>query len=224
MFTEDDLLPLSGLQHLMYCERQWALIHVEQQWEENRLTAEGRVLHQRVHDAGSEARSDLVVARGLHIRSFQMGLSGQADAVEFHQVEEGPPLGSRLEGREGWWRPFPVEYKRGRPKPDAWDEVQLCAQALCLEEMLNVALEEGALFYGAERRRHDVALSAQLRTRTEDLARHMHRLYGARITPPPVFGPKCDKCSLINRCLPEAISKRSVGRYMSSALRDREAG
>src|SRR5438874_8450745 len=147
MFGEDDMRPLSGLQHLLFCERQWALIHIEQQWEENRLTQEGQVLHVRVHESGTEARPDLVVARGLRIHSLRLGLSGEADVVEFHRAVDQPQNAIQLQGRTGWWTPFPVEYKRGRPKSDAWDEVQLCAQSLCLEEMFHVAIPAGALFY-----------------------------------------------------------------------------
>src|ERR1700693_673793 len=149
LFSEDELLPLSGLQHLQFCERQWGLIHIEQQWEENRLTAEGRILHERVHEAGTEARPGVVIARGLYLQSLRLGLTGQADVVEFHQSEAGV----ELPGRKGWWRSFPVEYKRGRPKANSCDEVQLCAQTLCLEEMFGTAIESGAFFYGMNRRR-----------------------------------------------------------------------
>jgi CRISPR-associated exonuclease Cas4 len=223
MHSEDDLLPLSGLQHLVFCERQWGLIHIEQQWQENRLTSEGRILHEKVHEAGTEARPGVVTARGLPLRSFRLGLSGQADVVEFHPAGPGAPSASPLPGRRGKWRPFPVEYKRGRPKSDGCDEVQLCAQALCLEEMLGVALEGGALFYGATRRRKDVPFDAQLRTRTEGLARRMHELYSARVTPPAVYAKKCDRCSLYDRCLPRTASKRGgVKRYLARELPDEE--
>ena len=123
MFAEDGLLPLSGLQHLLFCERQWALIHLEQQWEENRLTQEGRVLHEHVHESGTEARPGIIVARGLRIQSLRLGLSGETDVVEFHQSAQDAANAIQLDGRAGWWKPFPVEYKRGRPKSDQWDEV-----------------------------------------------------------------------------------------------------
>ncbi|MGO9273770.1 MAG: CRISPR-associated protein Cas4 [Terriglobia bacterium] len=224
MYSEDDLLPISGLQHLTFCERQWGLIHIEQQWEENRLTAEGRVLHERVHEAGTEARADVVTARGLHLHSFRLGLSGEADVVEFHRAQDGAAGAARLAGREGWWRPLPVEYKRGRPKADACDEVQLCAQALCLEEMLDVRIESGALFYGMNRRRKEIPFDGGLRSQTEGLARRMHGLYSARVTPPAVYAKKCDRCSLYDRCLPRTGSKRgAVARYLARALRDEEA-
>ncbi|MBK5291616.1 MAG: CRISPR-associated protein Cas4 [Acidobacteriia bacterium] len=219
MYTEDDLLPISGLQHLQFCERQWGLIHIEQQWEENRLTAEGRILHDRVHEAGTESRPGIIVARGLRLRSLRLGLTGQADVVEFH----GGETGVELPGRKGRWRPFPVEYKRGRPKADSCDRVQLCAQALCLEETFGAMIESGALFYGASRRRTDVRFDAVLRKRTEDIAQRMHELYSAGVTPHAVYAKKCENCSLYNRCLPRMASKRAtVERYMAGALKDLE--
>jgi CRISPR-associated exonuclease Cas4 len=219
LFSEDELLPLSGLQHLQFCERQWGLIHIEQQWEENRLTAEGRILHERVHEAGTEARPGIVIARGLHLRSLRLGLTGQADVVEFHRSEAGV----ELPGRKGWWRPFPVEYKRGRPKANSCDEVQLCAQALCPEEMFGTVIEVGALFYGLSRRRTEIRFDDDLRARTGELARRMHELYSLKVTPPAVYAKKCERCSLYDRCLPRTTSRRTtVERYMASALKDVE--
>jgi CRISPR-associated exonuclease Cas4 len=213
------------LQHLLFCERQWALIHIEQQWAENRLTEEGRVLHERVHESGTEARPDTVVARGLRIRCLRLGLAGETDVVEFRRAAEEPGRTVRLEGRGGWWLPFPVEYKRGRPKSDAWDEVQLCAQALCLEETFGVAIPAGALFYGEKRRRTAVEFDESLRRRTDELARRMHELYSAGRTPAAVYAGRCEKCSLIERCLPKmSARRRDVERYLASALRDAEAG
>jgi CRISPR-associated exonuclease Cas4 len=221
MFAEDDLLPISGLQHLQFCERQWGLIHLEQQWEENRLTAEGRILHDRVHESATEARPGVVIARGLPLRSLRLGLTGQADVVEFRQAASGAPGVVELPERTGWWRPFPVEYKRGRPKADSCDEVQLCALTLCLEEMFETSVESGALFYGSNRRRTEVRFDVELRNRTEALAARMHALYFARITPRAVYGKKCENCSLYNRCLPRTTSKReTVERYLTSALKD----
>src|SRR5258708_33234147 len=208
MFSDDDLLPISALQHLQFCERQWALIHLEQQWEENRLTAEGRVLHDRVHDAATESRPGVVIARGIHLHSLRLGLTGQADVVEFHRLDGDPASAARLPEREGWWRPLPVEYKRGRPKPDSCDEVQLCAQTLCLEEMFGVVIENGALFYGKNRRRTEVRFDDALRKQTEALARRMHDLYSAGTTPTAAYAKKCDNCSLYDRCLPRMTSKR----------------
>lgn len=200
MYNEDDLLPLSGLQHLMFCERQWALIHLEQQWEENRLTAEGRVLHEAAHSSGAESRGEVRIVRGLALRSLRLGLAGQADVVEFR--------GSQ---------PFPVEYKRGKPKSDRCDEIQLCAQALCLEEMLAVAIPAGALFYGTTRRRTDVVFDELLRRTVEELAERMHALYRQGKTPAAVYAPRCQQCSLVEVCLPR--EKRDANRYLRSRLR-----
>jgi len=214
MFDEDDLLPISGLQHLVFCERQWGLIHIEQQWDENRLTAEGRVMHERVHDAGAESRPGIRIARGLRLRSLRLGLAGQSDVVEFHRSGNGIPLPDL----EGLWQPFPVEYKRGKPKRDACDEVQLCAQALCLEEMFAAATPGGALYYGEPRRRNDVSFGGELRTRTEALARRMHELYRSGKTPPAIYEPKCDSCSLMAICLPRLLAKPpAVARYLARA-------
>jgi CRISPR-associated exonuclease Cas4 len=225
LFTEDDLLPLSGLQHLLFCERQWALIHIERQWEENRLTQEGRVLHERVHESATEARPGVVVARGLRVRSLRLGLSGETDVVEFQRTQEGGVGAMQLEGRAGWWTPFPIEYKRGRPKRDAWDEVQLCAQALCLEETFGLTIAAGALFYGTHRRRTLVDFDPPLRTQTEELAQRMHAMYSAGTTPPAVYESKCDRCSLIERCMPKmSTRRRDVARYLATALRDVESG
>ena len=144
-FREEEFLPLSGLQHFAFCRRQWALIHLEQQWQENLRTIEGQLFHERAHDASlRERRGDTLVLRSLAVASPTLGLSGQCDVVEFRAAPEGVPLA----GEEGRWLPFPVEYKRGRPKPHQADELQLCAQAMCLEEMLCCPVPEGALYYG----------------------------------------------------------------------------
>ncbi len=217
MYSEDELLALSGLQHFAFCQRQWALIHLEQQWVENRLTAEGRVLHERVHESTEEARGDLVVVRGLPVHSLRLGLSGQTDVVEFSRVsggEEGTSV--QLVGRVGWWRMQPVEYKRGKAKREACDRVQLCAQALCLEEMFGVTVREGALFYGTPRRRTGVAFDARLRDQTEGLAAKMHSMWKGGVTPAAVYFKGCESCSLKERCLPEMRS--SVTAYYRTLL------
>jgi CRISPR-associated exonuclease Cas4 len=188
-YDEEELLALSALQHFAYCPRQFALIHIEQIWE-------GQILHQRANSGEAETRGDLHVARSLRLVSHTLGLSGVADVVEFHREEQGV----KLPGREGHWRPFPVEYKRGRSKTDDWDRLQLCAQAICLEEMLSVGIEEGAIFYGQPRRREGVSFDASLRELTASLSRDMHTLWESRETPAAVYGPKCERCSLNNHC------------------------
>lgn len=231
MYSESDLLPLSGLQHLAYCERQWALIHLEQFWAENRLTAEGRHLHERVDQAAGKSRRDLRIVRGLPIHSFHLGLSGRADVVEFRRrTESETPADDHQEGQPqrasgralptALWQPFPVEYKRGKPKPGQCDRVQLCAQAMCLEEMLGVSIPAGALFYGRTRRRQDVSCDDALRRETEHLAARMHELFRVAITPRVRYNRKrCDRCSLYDRCLPKTTgASRSVAKYLAGAL------
>ncbi len=197
IYQDDELLPLSALQHFAYCPRQFALIHLEQIWEENRFTAEGQVLHQRANSGGAETRGDLHVARSLRLVSHALGLTGIADVVEFHRDEQG----GELPGRDGRWRPFPVEYKRGRSKADDWDRLQLCAQATCLEEMLGTEVPEGAIFYGKPRRREQVAFGESLRAKTMRLATEMHTLWNSRRTPAAVYDAKCENCSLKRHCM-----------------------
>jgi CRISPR-associated exonuclease Cas4 len=216
VFSEDDLLPLSGLQHMAFCERQWALIHIEQQWAENRLTAEGHIVHERAHEAGAETRKTLVIARGVAVHSFRLGISGQADVVEF----EADPGGVVLEGRTGRWLPSPVEYKRGRPKKAICDRVQVCAQGLCLEEVFGIRIASGALYYDTPRRRQEVAFTGDLRTQTERLCARMQELYQRRETPPPVYTRGCESCSVKEICLPRALaSPRNVRAYLEGAVK-----
>jgi len=226
MFSEDELLPLSGLQHLVFCERQWGLIHLEQIWDENRLTVEGRQFHDRVDEAGTEVRGNLRITHGLPLRSLRLGIVGRADVVEFHRLTEsmattdGLSAGVLLDGAVGLWRPFPVEYKRGRPKPDISDAVQLCAQALCLEEMLNVAVGGGALFYGKTLRRQEILFDAALREQTETLCGRMHDLFWERLTPSAWYENKCDACSLYDRCMPKLIGNPDNTRSYVNSLFD----
>jgi CRISPR-associated exonuclease Cas4 len=234
MYSEDDLLPISALQHLAFCERQCALIHLESAWAENQLTAEGRVLHDRAHEPGTESRGDIRIARALRLCSLRLGLSGVADVVEFHRCDrpgdagtDNKPMqvgGVHFPAVSGLWTPFPVEYKRGRPKSGAYDEVQLCAQALCLEEMLGVPVPSAALFYGKPVRHFEVALTPALREETERLALRLHEMMRLGITPPPVYErKKCDSCSLISVCVPERLSEhRTVEDYISSVLGERQ--
>jgi CRISPR-associated exonuclease Cas4 len=206
-YPEDDLILLSALQHYIFCPRQCALIHIEQIWDENRLTAEGRIMHERVHEADRESRGKVRIEYGVPLRSLRLGLIGKADVVEFHQLSADK------------WQPFPVEYKRGKPKPDDCDRVQLCAQAMCLEEMLGVEVPGGALFYGKIRRRQDVIFDEALRHKAEDTAQRARVLIESGKTPPPVYAKKCKSCSLAEACLPKTIEKKaSVGRYLAKAI------
>lgn len=217
MYAEDELLLISALQHLAFCERQWALIHLEQVWVENLLTAEGRSLHQRTHNAEVESRPGLQIARGLRIRSLRLGLVGQADVVEFHQAQAG----AVLPGAEGLWRPLPVEYKRGRSKIDDCDRIQLCAQALCLEEMLATDVPQGAIFYGRPRRREQVQFHQILRQKTETLARRLHSLQKEGRTPKARYQKKCRSCSLFEQCRPKVTGlKKDIEHYLAKARED----
>lgn len=212
MYDEDDLLPIAALQHLAFCPRQWGLMYLEGQWAENRLTAQGGLLHDTVHEPGAENKAGVHLARGLRLRSLRLGLTGQADLVEFHPAVPDEPGAAQVPGLAGHWRAFPVEYKRGRPKSGICDQVQLCAQALCLEEALNCAIANGALFYFGSRHRTPVDFTPELRRATEELAARLHELTAAGQTPVPTPGAYCKSCSLVDVCLPKAGSRPGAAR------------
>lgn len=213
MFSDDELLPLSALQHLFFCERQCALIHVEQIWVENLYTAEGRIMHERADSGSKETRGRIRIECSVNLRSYRLGLVGKADVVEFHKTD--------LSGTKTEWIPFPVEYKRGRPKKDDCDKVQLCAQAICLEEMTGKNIMKGAIFYGKTRRRQDVSFNTELRTITENLVVKLHQLIDSRKTPSPIYSKKCDKCSFIETCLPKKLNgKVSALKYLAEMIED----
>lgn len=236
MYPEDQLLPISALQHLLFCERQCALIHVERQWAENRFTVEGQHLHRKAHHGRDEWRGNVRIVRGLWIRSFRLGLVGQADVVELEPAPSAVVgrsesrtgnLSLRLDGQDcpPYVRVTPIEYKRGRPKKNDSDRVQLCAQALCLEEMLGVTIDAGDLFYGKRQRRTHVDFDEPLRTTTQAAAMRLHQMIASGETPPAVREKKCDTCSLFNLCLPEVTqtsrsATRFVGRQFAGHLRD----
>jgi CRISPR-associated exonuclease Cas4 len=208
MVADADLIALSALQHYLFCPRQCALIHIEQLWAENAATAEGRVAHERVHAAETETRRGVRTVTGMPLRSDRLGVSGIADVVELHRAPEGG------------WRPFPVEHKRGRPKAHRADEVQLCAQAMALEEMFAVEIAEGALFYGQPRRRTNVAFDPALRALTREVAAATHALIAAGRTPRIGYDKKrCDACSLIEICRPRATGDgRPASAWLQSQL------
>ena len=224
--ADDSLVMISALQHWLFCRRQCALIHVEKVWSENRLTAAGRVLHERVDERKSETRRTLHQATAVRLVSHRLGIWGVADMVEFHLADaecaqDGTKVAARLSGLSGFWRPFPVEYKRGQPKTHHADEVQLCAQALCLEEMLGVAIPAGALFYGEPRRRTDVTFDATLRSLTEDAACGVRDLVASGETPPPSFGKWCASCSLVEECRPKLVaSRRSAKAWLECEMKE----
>lgn len=202
MYTEDQLVMISALQHLAFCKRQCALIHVEQQWADNRATVLGELLHERVHTESHETRGDVRTARSLRLVSYEYGLVGQSDVVEFHKT--GESSGSvRLYRCDGFWSPFPVEYKKGKPKKDNVDRVQLCAQAICLEEQMDVTIVEGSLYYGENRKRQLVEFDGSLRRETSELIRELHELIDSGRTPKAKYQKKCDSCSLFDVCQPK---------------------
>jgi len=195
MHSIDDLLQLSALQHFIFCQRQCALIHIEQVWVENIFTAEGRVMHEKAHEEQFEMRDGVRIERGVSLRSLRLGLVGKADVLEFHRLAD--------EGRI--WQPFPVEYKRGKPKADDCDIVQLCAQAMCLEEMMECKVPAGAIFYGKTRHRYDVEFTDDLRRKTEETAKKLHAFIDAGVTPKPVYDSRCESCSLFDVCMPKPM-------------------
>lgn len=205
-FDPDELAPISALQHYLACPRQCALIHLEGLWVENRLTAEGRILHKKSDEGGEETRPGLRRVWGLPLLSRRLGLIGKADVVEFIRNPDGSKT------------PYPVEHKRGSAKLDDRDRVQLCAQAICLEEMLGVPVEQGALFYATPRKRQLVPISHELRVLTEQTAAAVHALLDEKRTPPAMPGAPCGGCSLADLCLPHNSSNQRVAAYFSKGL------
>jgi len=217
MFEESDLLPISALQHLEYCERQCALIHIERLWDDNRFTAEGTILHERADSEERENRKNVRIARGLRIRSMRLGIWGQADVVEFHRTTDTENT-INLSDVQGKWKPYPIEYKRGKPKTNKCDEIQLCAQALSIEEMLGVAIHEGALYYCTPKRRTIIEFDTNLRTETEMTISRLHELIQSRQTPKAIYGDKCKLCSLKDICLPQISNYGTVKDYIEQEL------
>lgn len=216
-YTEEEYLQLSGLQHFKFCRRQWALIHIEHQWAENYRTIDGAILHQNAHDTQfRESRGDTVITRGVSVYSAQLGVSGQCDVLEYHRGSTGIPLG----GKDGLWQPYPVEYKRGSPREDTGDTLQLCGQAMCLEGMLCCEIPEGALYYGEIRRRVRVAFTQELRSQVCSLLEEMHQLYRRGYTPKVKPTKSCNACSMKELCLPRLMKSRSVSAYLKGALEE----
>ncbi len=214
---EEDWLQLSGLQHFAFCRRQWALIHIEDQWAENFRTVDGSLMHENAHDQGfRESRGDVLIVRGLAVHSAQLGISGQCDVVEFHQ----DPGGISLQGREGTWRPYPIEYKRGKSKDGPADALQLCAQAMCLEEMLCCTIQEGAIYYGETHHRTVVPLTQDLRSQVRDSLVEMHDLYQKHYTPKVKPTKACNACSLKDLCLPKLMRVKKVADHLTGAMEE----
>lgn len=216
-YFEDEYLMLSGIQHFVFCRRQWALIHIEQQWAENLRTVEGKIMHRNVHDSEfNETRGDLVIARAMAVSSSKLGISGECDVVEFRRCKKG----ITLYGREGTYSVTPIEYKRGEPKEDESDIMQLTAQAMCLEEMLCCEILTGFLFYGETRRRLKVEFTDSLRERTENIIKEMHKIYRDKYTPKVKRTKACNACSLKDICLPVLYSQKTASEYISEMMED----
>lgn len=222
MANDEDYLMLSGIQHYAFCKRQWALIHIEQQWMDNVLTFEGQQLHEKADDPLiKESRGDRIISRAVPLVSHKLRVYGVADVVEFHRCDNGE--GIPLPSRRGRWRPYPVEYKRGKPKPDIYDELQLCVQAMCLEEMFHISIFEGALYYGVIERRVRIALDDELRDKAEALLNEMYELLRKGSTPEAEFSSKCSRCSLFEACQPKLSVKRAseyLRRYMAAVEKE----
>ena len=215
MYTEDDLLFLSNIQHFCFCPRQWQLITVEQIWQENHLTALGRLLHQRVDDPEIESRSGMTLTlRSVPLVSYSLGLFGLSDAVELTPAPEGQRAFFHPRYPGSRFQATPVEYKRGKPKKTNADRLQLCAQALCLEEMYEITIPKGFLYYGETRHREEVLLDEVLRAETRATAEAMHQAFHAKKVLTPVYSKKCRSCSLTGECLPKVASHRSAKSYL----------
>lgn len=217
-YKEEDYLMLSGIQHFSFCRRQWALIHIEQQWDENLRTVEGNIFHKKAHDGySSEKRQDVIISRGMPVFSSALGISGVCDIVEFYRDDK---KGISLHGREGRYLVYPVEYKKGQPKEDEADILQLAAQAMCLEEMLGCEIEKGYLYYGEIRRRIEVGLDEHIRQQVRDTFEEMHHYYERRYTPKVKRTKACNACSLKDLCLPRLMKERSVKEYISKQIEE----
>lgn len=218
-FDDEDYLQLSGIQHFVFCPRQWALIHIEGQWAENERTVDGELLHDRTHDTSiRDHRGDTITVRGMYIHSRTLGLSGQCDVVEFHKSRDG----IAVHGESGRWTLFPVEYKRGHKKPDACDNAQVCAQAMCLEEMYCCSISRGAIYYGEQKRRAEVEFDDEIRTVVRQAAEKMHELVARGHTPIVKFRRACDSCSLKELCVPELEKTNTVAAYMNDLIQQNE--
>lgn len=218
-YSEDDYLMISGIQHFKFCRRQWALIHIEQQWEENVHTVVGELMHKKVHDPLlKEKRRDTIIARALPVSSRELRISGECDLVEFHKCEDG----IKLYGHRGLYSVYPVEYKKGKPKLSEEDILQLTAQAMCLEEMFSTQVPEGAIFYGETRRRERIEITEELRGEVRSMFQEMHNYYARKYTPKVKYSKSCNACSLKDICLPKLGKAVSVKTYIDQMLKEEE--
>ncbi len=222
-YNEADFISLSALQHYTFCPRRCALVHIEQQWSDNTFTAEGNILHERVDSAQGETRGNLIIARSVRLHSFKLGLAGISDVVEFHHAKPDTPAEQviSLPNKPNYWQPFPVEYKRGETKDKLEYKIQLCAQAICLEEMLNVTITKGALFYGISKRRSEILFDIELRNKTLKSAFDIHSLINKGETPKAIYQKKCDKCSLFDICNPKITGiNKKVRQFIQKSIKE----
>ncbi|MGP6139358.1 CRISPR-associated protein Cas4 [Jeotgalibaca sp. A127] len=218
-YNEDDFLLLSGIQHFEFCKRQWALIHIEQQWEENYLTIAGQNLHKKADEPFiREKRKEKLIIRGMPVKSHSLGISGVCDVVEFIQDKNGVAI----HGEDGLYLPIPIEYKHGKPKKNDADVFQMVAQAMCLEEMLFCTINVGFLFYNEIKRRTEIPITLDLRESVRKKISEMHDLYSKRYTPKVKTGPHCERCSLKDVCLPKLMNKETVSSYLDRRLQFEE--
>ena len=214
-YEEDAFLMLSGIQHFVFCRRQWALIHIENQWNDNVHTVNGELVHEKVHDKfNTEKRKDIIVSRGMPVKSRVLGISGECDAVEFHLVDNGIPI----QGLSGTYEIVPIEYKKGAPKEGKDDVLQLAAQAFCLEEMLSTTIPYGFLYYFETRRRSKVFFNEEIREELVHVCEEMHRYYDRGYTPKVKTSKKCNACSLKNVCFPKLCNMKSAQEYIQKKL------
>lgn len=214
-FDDDNLLNISGIQHFVFCRRQWALIHIEQQWAENLLTVSGEIMHKNAHDnTFSEKRKDLIISRGMNVTSYSLGITGVCDIVEFHKSDDG----AVVFGYDGLYKIIPVEYKHGEPKDTNADILQVVAQALCLEDMFCTSIDEIHIYYGKTKRRQKISLDDALRTELKSIINEMHDLYNRRYTPKVKKNKNCMACSLANLCLPSITKTVSVKEYIANCI------
>jgi len=219
VYDEDAYLNIAGIQHFAFCRRQWALIHVEKQWQENVRTVEGKILHEAAHEGFSgEKRGNVIISRGMPIFSRSLGANGVCDIVELHQDKNGV----RIYGRDGLYKVIPVEYKRGKPKAEDWDALQLCAQAICLEEMLLCEIPEAYLYYGETRHRQAIILDNDLRCKVRAIFLEMHEMYERRHTPKVKTSKACKACSLNEVCLPKLNRSKSASEYIRRIIKNED--
>lgn len=219
MYSDDDMLMLSGIQHFRFCPRQWALIHIEQQWTDNRLTIEGQILHRHVDDPFYRQKcGDFITLRAVNVASHELGLYGISDAIELQPSYSSDNTISHPK-YPGRWKPIVIEYKHGKPKKNEIDEVQLAAQTMCIEEMYGIHIQQGAFFYGELRRRISIDITDSLRDTVKQCASQMHSMFADAIIPQAEYGKHCDKCSLKDICMPNADkATKSVNAYLTKNL------